>query len=129
VLRVVVERHGKKTLVAEFGGIPFVCNPEGTRAFDFVFHAAWFYLSHERSEVVNHLLANKCAVCGAEGPVQMHHIRKLAYLNRSSGVVWERIMIARKRKALPVCEDCHGRIHRGQYDGPALRGLPESVVR
>jgi group II intron reverse transcriptase/maturase len=129
VLRVVVERHGKKPLVAEFGGIPFVYNPEGTRAFDFVFHAAWFYPGHERSEVVNHLLANKCAVCGAEGPVQMHHIRKLADLNRSSGETWERIMIARKRKFIPVCEDCHGRIHRGRHDGPALRCLPESVVR
>ncbi len=129
VLRVVVERHRKRPLVAEFGGVPFVRIPEGIPAFDFVFNAAWFYPGHQRSEVVNHLLANKCAVCGAEGPVQMHHIRKLADLNKSSGEKWEKIMAARKRKFLPVCEACHGRIHQGKYDGPALQSLPESVVR
>jgi hypothetical protein len=59
----------------------------------------------------------------------MHHIRKLADLNPSSGATWERIMSARKRKFLPVCEACHGRIHNGEYDGPALRRLLESVVR
>jgi Type II intron maturase len=129
VLRVVVERHGRKPLVAEFGGVPFVHQPEGIRAFDFAFHAAWFSPGHERSEAVNHLLASECAVCGAEGPVQMHHIRKLADLNGSPNEKWERIMAARKRKFLPVCEECHGRIHQGKYDGPALRRLPESVVR
>jgi hypothetical protein len=38
-------------------------------------------------------------------------------------------MAARKRKFLPVCEECHGRIHQGKYDGTALHRLPESVVR
>jgi predicted HNH restriction endonuclease len=59
----------------------------------------------------------------------MHHIRKLADLNGSTSEQWERIMAASKRKLLPVCEECHGRIHQGKYDGPALRRLPESVVR
>jgi hypothetical protein len=129
VLRVVVERHGKKPLVAEFGGVPFVRKPEGMRGFDFAFNAAWFYPGHERSEVVNHLLADKCVVCGAEGSVQMHHIRKLADLNTSSGEQWEKIMAARKRKFIPVCTTCHKRVHQGKHDGPALRSLPESVVR
>jgi hypothetical protein len=129
VLRVVVERHGKKPLVAEFGGVPFVRKPEGMRAFDFAFNAAWFYPGHERSEVVNHLLADKCVVCGAKGSVQMHHIRKLADLNTSSSEQWEKIMAARKRKFIPVCTTCHKRVHQGKHDGPALRSLPESVVR
>jgi hypothetical protein len=129
VLRVVVERHGKKPLVAEFGGVPFVRKPEGMRAFDFVFNAAWFYPVHERSEVVKYFLASRCSVSDAEGPVQMHHIRKLADLDESSGERWEKIMAARKRKFLPVCEARHGRIHRGKHDGPALQSLPESVVR
>jgi group II intron reverse transcriptase/maturase len=129
VLRVVVNRPEKQPLVADFGGIPFVRNPEGIRAFEFAFHAAWFYPGHERSEVVNHLLATECAVCGAEGPVQMHHIRKLADLNKSLSETWAKIMAARKRKFLPVCAACHRRIHQGKYDGPALRSLLESVVR
>jgi hypothetical protein len=128
-LRVVVERPGKESLVATFGGIPFERNPEGMGTVDFRFEKAWF---SQRLEVVQRLLAGKCELCEAEGPLQMHHIRKLADLDRPGRrpkAGWQRIMSARKRKTLAVCEDCHQAIHAGRYDGPSLCGSLESRMR
>jgi len=112
VLTVKVERPGKRPLAAHFGGISLTRND----------HAA---IGDEpttiwsgRSEVEQRMLNEKCELCGAEGPVQMHHIRKLADLKGSSR--WEKVMAARRRKSLAVCHDCHTRIHGGRYDGPRV---------
>ncbi len=128
VLRVVKERPGKKPLVAEFGGFPLARIPHGLGRVDFDFNAAWFNPVTSRSEAVACLLAGECALCGAIGPVQMHHLRKLADLKRYPNAKWAKTMSARRRKFLPVCVACHGRIHRGDYDGPALSCLQESLM-
>ena len=68
-----------------------------------------------RSEVVQRLLAKKCALCGAEGNCQVHHVRKLADLDRpgrSEKPLWVKRMAARRRKTLVVCQACHEAIHR-----------------
>ena len=130
VLQVVVDRSpDKPPLVATFGGLAFVRNPDGFGRSEFSFDFAWFCRAGDRSEIVNHLLAGKCAACGAEGPVQMHHIRKLADLKKFSRQKWAEIMSARKRKFLPLCATCHRQVHNGDYDGPNLKRLLESVVR
>jgi hypothetical protein len=131
-LRVVMERPGKEPLIAVFGGIPFERIPEGMGSTDFRFEKAWFSPASRRSEVVQRLLAGKCELCGAERPLQMHHIRRLADLDRPGRppkAAWQRIMSARKRKTLAVCEDCHRAIHAGRYAGPSLCGPPESRMR
>jgi len=123
VLRVIVQRPDKDPLVATFGGISFERVPKGLGDTDFRFEEAWFAAGGNRSEVVQRLLANKCELCGATGPVQMHHIRKLADIDRPGRrpkATWERIMSARKRKTLAVCIDCHKDIHAGRYDGEPL---------
>jgi group II intron reverse transcriptase/maturase len=132
MLRVVVERPGKEPLVAVFGGIPFERNPKGLVKADFWFEQAWSFYSSDRSEVVQRLLAEKCELCGAKGPVVMHHIRKLADIDRPGRrpkATWEKIMSARKRKSLAVCKDCHQKIHAGTYDGPSPRSSLESRMR
>jgi group II intron reverse transcriptase/maturase len=124
VFQVVIERPDKEPLVATFGGISFERIPEGMGVVDFRFELAWHQQANKRSEVVQRLLAKKCELCGIEGePVQVHHIRKLADIDRPGRrprAGWERIMSARKRKTLVVCEDCHRIIHAGRYDGPAF---------
>jgi hypothetical protein len=121
MLQVVIERPDKESLIATFGGIPFERKPEGMGVVDFSFNQAWFAPGNKRSEVVQRLLAGKCELCGVEGlPVEVHHIRKLANIDqpgRRPKAVWEKIMSARKRKTLVVCEECHDEIHSGQYDG------------
>ena len=132
VFRVEVERPDKKPLIATFGGIPLVRNSEGLGNVDYRFDMAGRFFANERSEVVQRLLAGKCELCGDEGPVHMHHVRKLADLEkpgRGPKEEWQKIMAARKRKTLAVCEKCHIKIHTGRYDGPSLRGSPESRMR
>lgn len=48
----------------------------------------------------------------------MHHIRKLDNANPRS--IKEQMM-AINRKQIPVCKNCHDKIHKGEYDGRALR--------
>jgi group II intron reverse transcriptase/maturase len=123
VLQVTIERPGKTPLTATFGGIPFERNPDGMGVVDFRFQIAWHSARNRRTEAVRSLLAGICQLCGAVGPVEMHHIRKLADIDRpgrKEKTVWEKIMIARRRKSLAACLDCHDRIHGGYYDGPKV---------
>ena len=123
VLRVVVNRPGREPLISLFGGISFERKPEGMGTIDLDTTRAWFKPGGKRSEVVQRLVAARCELCGTEGPLQAHHIRKLADIDRPGRrpkATWEKIMAARKRKTLMVCEKCHQDIHAGQHDGSAL---------
>jgi len=120
MLRVVIKRPGKKELIAIFGGIPFERKPDGMGVVDFNPNETWFSHHRKRTEIVERLLADKCELCGTDGPVQVHHIRQLADIDRPGRrpkANWERLMSARKRKTLVVCEKCHIDIHTGNYDG------------
>jgi predicted HNH restriction endonuclease len=52
--------------------------------------------------------------CGSKEYIEMHHIHKLADLNkegRREKPLWMKIMISRKRKSIPLCRRCHDDIH------------------
>ncbi len=119
VLEVTVDRGPDKApLVARFGGIPLRWNKWVTIN-DTKTKPIW----SGRSEVVERLLAQKCELCGAEDNIEVHHIRKLADLERKGRTdkrKWVQIMAARRRKTLVVCQNCHHDVHYGRYDGPAL---------
>jgi hypothetical protein len=123
-LQVVIRRTDKPPLVATFGGFPIERKPEGMGVADIRIDLVWHRPSSRRSEVVQRLLAGRCELCDKKGvPVQVHHIRKLADIDRPGRRPkegWERKMSARKRKTLVVCERCHDDIHGGRYDGPKL---------
>src|SRR5262249_18912324 len=123
MLRVIVPRQDKEPLVSVFGGISFKRIPNGMGPADTGFETKWFAAGGQRSEVVQRLLAEKCELCGAEGPTEVHHIRKLADIDRPGRrpkATWEKIMSARKRKTLVVCGDCHDAITFGKHDGPTI---------
>ena len=119
VLEVSVERGpSKKPFVAHFGGVPLRWNRWVTIN---ATHTEPIWSG--RSEVVERLLAEACELCGATEKIEVHHIRKLADLERegrSHRPRWVRIMAARRRKTLVVCQNCHHNIQYGRYDGPAL---------
>jgi hypothetical protein len=119
VLEVTVDRGPDQTpLVARFGGIPLRWN-KWVVISDAKTNPVW----SKRSEVVERLLAQKCELCGAEDNIEVHHIRKLADLERKGQAnkpEWAQVMAARRRKTLVVCQDCHNDIHYGRYDGPAF---------
>lgn len=126
VLQATMKNRAGKELTATFGGFPITRIPDGMGVVDFSSQLAWQQHANKRSEVVQRLLAGKCELCGREGPVEVHHIRKLADINRPGRRPkndWGRLMSARKRKTLVVCSGengCHRLIHTGNYDGPKL---------
>jgi hypothetical protein len=69
-----------------------------------------------RSEVVQRLLAEVCEWCGSEeGPFEVHHVRRLADLDRPGQrekPLWVKRMASRHRKTLVTCLRCHHDIHR-----------------
>lgn len=53
----------------------------------------------------------------------MHHVRSL----QGKGAGFLAVMRAMNRKQIPVCKQCHMKIHRGEYDGKALAKLHSSI--
>ncbi len=127
VLEVIQPRgEGKKPLVARFGGIELrrqkgaVINDRPPEVFN-----------NSRSEIVQRLLADQCELCGSEGNCEVHHVHKLADLNRpgkKEKPAWVKRMAARRRKTLVVCQQCHEEIHRertsGQESAAQVTGEP-----
>jgi group II intron reverse transcriptase/maturase len=118
VLRVEVEREGKKPLVAQWGGISLA------RRDNVILDDAPEPVRNTYTEVVKRLLANECELCGSTENVQVHHVRKMADLKHRGPDVpnWKKTMASRYRKTLVVCHRCHVDIHAGR----PLRNLVES---
>lgn len=72
------------------------------------------YVFQARGELEQRLRAEQCELCGASGDnkkFQVHHVNKLKDLKGKA--FWEQVMIARQRKTLIVCHECHVKIHKG----------------
>jgi group II intron reverse transcriptase/maturase len=114
-LNVVIERDGKKPLVAQYGGIPLRRQKQAI-----LIDQTPQYVKYERNELLKRLLANTCELCGSTENCEVHHIRKLADLKvkgRSVKPLWIQRMAARRRKTLVVCRACHEAIHAGRPTG------------
>lgn len=107
----VVERDGRKPLIARFGGIPMKRqkyavlddrqpNPAIIR----------------RTELVTRLQRRRCELCDQPGEVQVHHVAKLAHLDQAGQPqpAWAQRMATMRRKTLIVCTACHDTIHASQ---------------
>src|SRR5262245_66427630 len=74
---VIKRGEGKKPLVARFGGIELrrrkdaVINDRSPEVNDYY-----------RSELVQRLLADQCELCGSEDDCEVHHINRLADIDR-----------------------------------------------
>jgi hypothetical protein len=66
-----------------------------------------------------------CIICGTEEGIEMHHLKHIRKSNtKLSG--FSSIMSKLNRKQVPVCKDCHHKIHSGIYDGISLNKLKQS---
>jgi len=77
------------------------------------FPNTWKYRS--RNELSKRLLAQQCEWCGQPkeaSAIEVHHVRKLKDLKGKA--LWEQLMIARKRKTMVLCHDCHTALHSGR---------------
>lgn len=57
------------------------------------------------------LAAKKCELCGTTEAehYEIHHVHKVKDLKGKKP--WERVMIAKRRKTLVMCRECHHNIH------------------
>ncbi|AGU83078.1 reverse transcriptase/maturase family protein [Streptococcus anginosus] len=112
-LQVVVPRENKPPLVATWGGVSLSYKRKA------VIEDTPYQVYGGRTELIKQLLANKCELCGSKENIEVHHIRKLADLNKHNGKIvpkWKEIMSARCRKTLVTCRDCHHAIHNGSIN-------------
>jgi len=105
-----------KPLTAKFGDKPIRFNRNT------VIKDSIAQLYHGRNELVRRLLANECELCGSSEKIKVHHVRKLKevkkkYQGRREPPAWAKFMMARNRKTVVVCHQCHVAIHAGKYDG------------
>jgi group II intron reverse transcriptase/maturase len=111
--QVTVQRdRGRKPLVARFGGIPLKRQRTAVLT-----DLSPTMASTKRNELLRRLLAGNCELCQAPTGLEVHHLRKLADLNRPGRPdrpAWVRLMAKRRRKTLVVCRTCHEDIHAGR---------------
>jgi group II intron reverse transcriptase/maturase len=114
-LHVAVTREGKKPLIATWGGIPLIWDSKATIQ-DRPHQLPW----NNRTELEKRLLAQTCEACGATSitdKLEVHHIRALKDLAKYDGrekPEWVKIMAARRRKTLVLCQICHRELHAGR---------------
>jgi group II intron reverse transcriptase/maturase len=118
--KVILVKHNRgleKPLITYFGGISLKWSKWGSIE-EQLTNPIW----SRRSELVQRLKAQKCELCGSQKKIEVHHIRKLADIEQRGRTKpeWQKRMIARKRKTLIVCQECHRNIHYGKYDGRKL---------
>lgn len=70
--------------------------------------------NRSNTSLIERLENNTCELCGKTGEIEMHHVRKLKDLKGKAE--WERQMIARRRKTLALCLECHDKLHAGKLD-------------
>jgi hypothetical protein len=68
------------------------------------------------------IATGRCEICETQVDLEVHHIRKLADLNkpgRRGKPAWMHLMAKRRRKTLVVCRRCHKDVHAGRATAPA----------
>lgn len=64
-------------------------------------------------------LGSPCVICGSDDRVAMHHVKHIRKMGQEVKG-FTRLMAILNRKQIPVCHECHHKIHRGKYDGISL---------
>lgn len=78
----------------------------------------WSMKLHSRSK-----LGKPCCICNSTEQVEMHHVRHIRKIDGKKPDGVNAILRLMNRKQIPVCNRCHQKIHRGEYDGIRLGDL------
>ena len=71
----------------------------------------------------------ECAIkdCSSGKVVEMHHVKHIRKMGKKvSG--FTKLMANINRKQIPLCSDCHRKVHSGKYDGLSLNSFDLSVI-
>jgi hypothetical protein len=105
--------RGRTPLAARFGGIPL----RQVRTAVLTDRRP-VLASSRRNELIHRLLAGRCEICEDTESLEVHHVRKLADLNRPGRPErpsWMHLMAMRRRQTLVACRRCHENIHAGRH--------------
>ncbi|GJF32683.1 hypothetical protein KNE206_53830 [Kitasatospora sp. NE20-6] len=97
-----------KVFTARFGGIP-LRRRKHARLID----GAW--PTRRGRQLIARLTAQICELCDSRDGITVHHVKRVADLNRYSSTAapaWVEAMRASRRKTLIVCAHCHATIHQ-----------------
>ncbi len=117
-IRVTVTRKGQQRTIA------FYCNTDWTidRAAFTNSPAIDLVRMHERMRVRSKL-GRPCCICLATVGVAMHHVRHIRKMTERQARGFTALLAKLNRKQVPVCRECHRKIHDGTYDGLKLSDL------
>ncbi len=77
---------------------------------------------HERMRVRSKL-GLPCCICLETVGVAMHHVRHIRKMTEKQAKGFTSLLAKLNRKQVPVCQECHRKIHRGEYDGLKISEL------
>ncbi len=85
------------------------------------------HLYKSGTELIKRMQANQCEYCGiVTSEVEVHHVHKLKDLQSKNHLEhWEKVMIARNRKTMILCKQCHNLLHQGKL--PDKRYIPKKT--
>jgi len=63
-----------------------------------------------------------CASCGTESGIEMHHLKHIKTINPRLNS-FDKLLARINRKQVPLCNECHHKVHVGKYEGTSLRFL------
>jgi len=70
------------------------------------------------------ILLSHCCICGVkhsiETPIEAHHLK---HVRKNKSIGFNQIQSQLNRKTIPVCKNCHNKIHNGRYSSKRLKDL------
>lgn len=67
-------------------------------------------------------IGEKCASCGSEKNIEMHHLKHIRTINTKLNS-FDKMLAKINRKQVPLCVECHDKVHNAKYQGLSLRHL------
>ncbi len=130
-------RSSSKKMFAKHGKTLTI--KEGDKSVSFPVRKEWSYKNRKwlnkrtlidpfkiyANRVTRSSLKRKCLVCESKDTIEMHHVRHV----RKEGVRYggfRKEMSLLNRKQVPLCRNCHMKVHDGLYDSIKLANLKEA---
>ena len=81
---------------------------------DYVDVATKYFFTTQGTKLRERMEAKTCEICGkTQGYFEVHHVKKLKDI-KDGTERWKKQMIARNRKTMVLCVECHDLLHAGK---------------
>lgn len=124
-----IDKKGKEVIDQVFGKDYFLHINHIKEHKDFKDKFNKFFMPLDLEEIINKYkymlprsvknLERPCQVCNSTDNVEMHHVKHLKNISGINDYLKVR-QIKINRKQIPLCRNCHVKVHSGKYNGPGL---------